>query len=235
MSRRHSLRSAAFAVALAALVASGCYGPYYGGQPGYGGPPSRGAPSGPPGPTGRMLQPRLGIGASAGGIVPSDQWLTGGAYVGGQVSLWLSDMIAFQVDVGTTTFDDRSEFEDELTGIVTVLTGDLTVVPVTASVICSMPDPYWMNEMYRWRFGIGVGRATIDHSDPLYVLDDMTIFTVQVGGEWVLPGMGPGAGAGRVFAVFDWIIGEEVTDEVTGYYWDLSSMFAFRVGMEFQF
>ncbi len=230
MSRRHSLRSAAVAAALAALLASGCYGPYYGGQPGYGGPPARSAPSGPPGPGGRMMQPRIGIGASAGGMIPSDEFLTGGIYVGGQASLWLSDMIGFQVDVGRVTFDDQFEWYTDFAG-------DLTVTPMTFSVVFSVLDPFYANDMYRWRFGIGVGEAKLDHSDPLVDLENITIFTVQMGGEFALTGMGPGPASGRVFVVVDWILGEEAEAEVGSeiWTWDLSGMAALRIGMEFQF
>lgn len=218
MKRTHGLKTAVVAVVLAALSASGCY---YMGQPGYGPP---GAPSGPPGPAMGMVQPRVGLGASVGFLIPEDPWVSAGPYLGAQLSLWLNDMMALQFDVGGTVLDDETEWYPDFTG-------DLTVVPMTASVIFSIPDPYLMNRMLRWRFGIGAGVATVDHSEVGIDLDPMGIVTMHAGTEFVLPELG----GGRVFVLGEVVFGEEVEDEASGWYWDFTSMALVRIGMEFQF
>lgn len=216
MKKTHVRKLAAAAVVLA-LSAGGCYVV----QPGYG--PPRG-PGAPPGPAGGMLQPRIGIGASLGVLVPSDEWLIPGPYLGGQVSLWLSEMMALQIDVGATTLKDDAEWYPDFTG-------DLTVVPMTVSAIFSIPDPYFRNGMLRWRFGVGAGVVGLDHSEPGVDLDPMGIVTMHAGTEFVLRELG----GGRFFVLAEIMFGEEVEDEDSGWYWDLTTMSVLRVGLEFQF
>ena len=201
-------------VAAAAVAWTGCY---YGPPAVVAGPAVTVGPAGPvvgpPAPGAGV--PHLGIGASVGLFTPVDPWVDIGFYWNLNGSLWLGDMLAIELDVGSSTMTDSG------------YGGELTVTPVTVSAVFSLPDPWTMNQAFRWRLGVGAGVAGVDHS--LYVIDPSAIgvFTVQTGTEFLIPGMG------RMLAVVDLMFGEEVSSG--GYWWDLSGMTAVRVGLELTF
>jgi hypothetical protein len=163
----------------------------------------------------------VGLGASAGlfSTLDSelDKGLSGGVMWDLHASIWLSEIMAIQADCGAANLDDQYS----------PLGGDMTISPATVSVVFSVPDPWVQSEAFRFRFGVGGGVAKLDHSE--YEVDDIPIFRMLFGAEWLL------REGGRVFAVVDVMVGEEVDDVSESWWWDLRSMNSVRVGMEFGF
>ncbi|MHC4251866.1 MAG: hypothetical protein ACYS9X_22330, partial [Planctomycetota bacterium] len=102
-----------------------------------------------------------------------------------QASIWLSEIMAIQFDYGAANLDDQHS----------PLGGDMTISPATATVVFSVPDPWMQSDTFRYRFGVGGGIAKLDHSE--YEVDDMSVFRMLVGVEWLL------LEGGRIFAVAD--------------------------------
>ena len=123
------------------VLSAGCVQQNYGYQPGPAvvvgpGPiqptpapvgPGMGGPGmGMGGPGGMQI---VGLGISTGLMVAPDSYLEVGDYLGFQASIWLAQVLALEVGIGTSTMHDT--WWDE----------DFTVVPITFNAIISLPDP----------------------------------------------------------------------------------------------
>ncbi len=218
MRRNGSVRPYAFLGVLAALSGTGCYIMMA--------PPMAPAPravaerDGPPGAAALQSQ-GFALGASAGIFTTLDSEAVNGLSEGVmwnvQVSLRLSEIMALQFDYGSANLDDSDS----------PLGGDMTIAPAMAAVVFSVPDMWMQRDMVRYLFGIGGGVAKLDHSE--YEVEEISVFRMLFGVEWLLQENG------RLFAVADIMIGEEVDDASASWWWDLSTMSAFRVGLEFGF
>jgi hypothetical protein len=185
-------------------------------------PPPPARPSyGPPAPAARQKRQTFSFGASAGFLATADSEYEEGLSTGGmwnlQASLWLSDIMALQVDHGFSTLDDQDS----------PLGGDMQITPVSASLVFSLPDPWTVNSALRYRLGVGLGVAQLHHTE--YEVDDIPIFRMIFGAEWMLQQNG------RLFVAADIMVGEEVEDVSSTWWWDLSSMSCLRLGLEFGF
>ena len=180
-------------------------------QPGYGAPPSARPPK----------RQTFSVGASAGLLSTYDseyeEGLSDGVMWNLQASIWLNDIMAIEFDRGSSTLDDQYS----------PLGGDMTISPVSASLIFSIPDQWSVGRALRYRLGVGVGVAQLDHTE--YEVDDISIFRMLFGVDWMLQQNG------RLFAVADIMVGEEVEDVSSTWWWDLSSMTSLRLGLEFGF
>jgi hypothetical protein len=226
-------------VALAGCVvlAGGCY---YGQEGEFVARPRPGGP--PPGArAGGARAQSMGIGASAGFFMPNDSVYADGLASGFMwdihASLWLSPMLAVQVDFARSTMRDRGD-----TAGSTGLGGQMTVSPLTVAVIASLPMPAFYgpmgmpgpgfqgSEYYRWRFGGGLGTMMLSHTE-YDVPDSVNVAYVTAGAEWII-GYGD-----RFFAVTDVYFGDLVSGQsgLDTWKWDLLSTVTLRAGVEIGF
>ena len=200
MSGQFGRRSFAALLAGALLATSGCV--YIAQQPGAmaAAPVAPGQPvPGQP----QMMPLNIGVGASGGFLITSDEWLSTGGYIGVQGAIWLNQMLAVQLDVG------GAMLTDDFYG------GELRVVPICVSGILSMPDPWaGLGPYGRWRLGVGAGLAFLDHTNA--TIDPMPIVNVQMGSEWIMQGA-------RLFSVIDLYTGAVVEDDTGLLAWDLQA------------
>jgi hypothetical protein len=162
-----------------------------------------------------MQRQMVGVGVSGGVLAAADEWLAGGFYWGVQASLWMSDFLAIEVDLGGTSLQDDG------------YGGDLTINPMTVSAVLSLPVPTMYGpDIFRWRVGVGAGVAALDHT--YASIDPMGVVNLQAGSEWMVQG-------GRLFGVMDLMIGDEVFDDTDTLWWDLRTMVTFRAGIELGF
>ena len=211
MRTRATTRVPAVAVALAVL--GGCI---------YIEPPG-GPPVGPgpvPAPVGATGSAQAGLSFSGGFFDTADSdYLNGldSGFIGNLgVALRLSPELAVEFNFGATTLTDTAAHG-----------GEMTVNPATVSAVFSLPDPYSGSQLIRYRLGIGAGTAILDHTE--YDVENIGIFKMEAGSEWMLDQ------GGRLFATIDLYLGEEVWDETESWMWDLSSMLAIRLGVEMAF
>ena len=219
------------------VVAGGCY---YGregervGRRGPGGPPP-GARAG-----GGQAQ-SAGIGASAGFFMPNattiPEGLTSGFMWDIHASLWLSPVLAVQVDFGSSTMQDRGDL-----GSPAGLGGQMTVSPLTVSFVASIPMPafhgpfgmpgpgFQGSDYYRLRFGGGLGTMMLSHTN-YDVPNSINVAYITVGAEWLI-GYGD-----RFFAVTDYYFGDLVVGQsgVDTWTWDFLSTVTLRAGVEIGF
>jgi len=170
-------------------------------------------------PPASVPQQTLGIGLSVGSLAVADQYLDPGNYLGANLSLRMSPMLAIELAVGGASLPD------------TLVGGDLTVTPATASIVFSLPAMYGYGPNQSccyWRFGLGAGAAGLSHSVDV-VDDSVAVVVFQMGADWTIPGLG------RIFMVVDALAGDLVLDQTTAEYIDLRSMAVLRVGAEIDF
>ncbi len=231
----HSWRNALVVVALAAglaLSAGGCYRGGFGTTyaAGAGGQPRAASPG-----AGRTQA--LGFGASGGLFLPNDAAYTDGLSQGFMwnlhASFWLSPYLAVQGDFGRSVMADKG-----------VSGGQMTATPYTVSAVISVPMPaygmpgvgYGMGfggggDFYRLRFGAGIGRMALSHTEYTDVPESIGVVYMTAGAEWVL-GYGD-----RLFAVADIYFGNQIdgTNGPDTWNWDFTSMMTLRTGLEFGF
>ena len=218
------------------MLAGGCYYEREGerlGRRGPGGPPRARAAGGD-----RMQS--VGIGASAGFFMPNDSvyadGLTSGFMWDIHASLWLSPMLAVQVDFARSTMQDRGDLAST-----PGLGGQMTASPLTVSFIASlpmpalygpfvMPGPGHGSEYYRWRFGGGLGTMMLSHTE-YDVPSSISVAYITCGAEWMI-GYGD-----RFFAVTDIYFGDLVTGQsgVDTWHWDFLNTVTLRAGVEIGF
>ena len=171
----------------------------------------------PPGQAGAG-RPRLGIGVTGGWLLEPDKDLESGTYLGGQVSYWMSDLVAARFGFGSSTLEDNA----------TTPKSKLNVKLFMVSAILSLPlSEEKKDDPFRWSIGFGGGFFLFDHTTS-DVPTGLPVLAFHGGGEWMLA-----QGVGRLFTVADVIMGDLI--EVSGEDRDLTAILALRTGLEISF
>lgn len=220
------MRTQKLAVTLAAMlmISAGCYYPdaYIGhaGRAPSAPNPSRGVP---------VINTGMSIGASLGVIMaPAGDavidGLDGGVSIGVNMSFWPieTDLLHFGVvaDVASASLTDPYG-------------GTMSITPATVSAVISVADPNIMDPAFRWRFGAGVGVTGISHSEFDPDVASIPVGLISVGQELY----GRSGGSIRLYWSLDMMLGEIVdnNDPAGPSYWDLSSIYNAKFGLELGF